>query len=91
MSNAVQRITELGILPVIHVKQAAWAEPLAQALIKGGLPAIEVLVRSEGALAWLAEQGVALREDYRKYDATGNLSCVYLKDDIAGFAVHIVK
>lgn len=69
MSNAAQRITELGILPVIHVKQAAWAEPLA----------------------WLVEQGVALREDYRKYDATGNLSCVHLKDDIAGFAVHIVK
>ena len=50
MNNAVQRIIELGIVPVVHVKQAAWAEPLAQALIEGGLPAIEVLVRSEGAL-----------------------------------------
>lgn len=50
MNNAAQRIMELGILPVIHVKEAAWAEPLAQALIEGGLPAIEVLARSEGAL-----------------------------------------
>ena len=50
MSNALDRILGLGILPVIHVKDPAWAEPLAQALIDGGLPAIEILVRSEGAL-----------------------------------------
>lgn len=43
------------------------------------------------ALAWLTEQGAALREDFRKYDSDGNLSCVYLRDDIAGFAIHIVK
>lgn len=50
MNNSAQRITELGILPVIHVKEASWAEPLAKALIDGGIPAIEVLARSEGAL-----------------------------------------
>lgn len=50
MKDAVQRILKLGILPVIHVKDPAWADPLAQALIDGGIPAIEVLARSEGAL-----------------------------------------
>lgn len=43
------------------------------------------------ALAWLEDQGVALMEDNRKYDKDGNLSCVYLRDEIAGFAIHIVK
>lgn len=50
MKHAVQRILELGILPVIHVQDPAWTDPLAQALIDGGIPAIEVLARSEGAL-----------------------------------------
>ena len=42
------------------------------------------------AVAWLREQGVEFREDYRKYDSAGNLTCIYLKDDIGGFAIHIV-
>ncbi len=50
MKNAIQRITEIGILPVANVKKAEWSEPLAQALIDGGIPAIEVLARSEGAM-----------------------------------------
>lgn len=50
MKNAIDRISEIGILPVIHVKKEEWAEPLAQALTDGGIPAIEILARSEGAM-----------------------------------------
>ena len=42
------------------------------------------------ACAWLRENGVALREDYRKYNAAGELTCAYLEQEIAGFAIHIV-
>ena len=43
------------------------------------------------ACAWLEEQGVPLREEGRKYNAAGELTCVYLQEKIAGFAVHIVQ
>lgn len=42
------------------------------------------------AMAWLGKMGVELREESRKFDAKGNVTCVYLKEEVAGFAVHIV-
>lgn len=42
------------------------------------------------AMAWLSRMGVELIEESKKYDAKGNVTCVYLKEEIAGFAVHIV-
>ena len=43
------------------------------------------------AEAYLKRRGVELRDDYRNYDGNGNLVCIYLKETVAGFAVHIVK
>ncbi len=45
----------------------------------------------ERAGAWLERKGVALRDDYRNYDRNGNIVCIYLAEEFAGFAVHIVK
>jgi len=45
----------------------------------------------ERALANLRARGVAFRDDEIKYDKSGNLVAAYLKDEIAGFAVHIVQ
>lgn len=45
----------------------------------------------ERAAAWLEARGVALRDDYRSYDKNGNVVCIYLAEEFAGFAVHIVK
>ena len=42
------------------------------------------------AMAWLHGMGIELLEESRKYDAKGNVICVYLKEKIAGFAIHIV-
>ena len=41
-----KRISEIGIIPVIKIKDAAGAVPLAQALAHGGLPAAEITFRT---------------------------------------------
>ncbi|HEY0213649.1 MAG TPA: bifunctional 4-hydroxy-2-oxoglutarate aldolase/2-dehydro-3-deoxy-phosphogluconate aldolase [Paenirhodobacter sp.] len=50
-SDAARKICALApIIPVIVVKEAAHAVPLAQALVAGGLPALEVTLRTACAL-----------------------------------------
>ncbi|OCX62300.1 keto-deoxy-phosphogluconate aldolase [Thioclava sp. SK-1] len=50
-SKAARAICELApIVPVIVVRDVAHANPLATALVKGGLPALEVTLRSDCAL-----------------------------------------
>ncbi|MEP2717107.1 bifunctional 4-hydroxy-2-oxoglutarate aldolase/2-dehydro-3-deoxy-phosphogluconate aldolase, partial [Pseudophaeobacter sp.] len=43
------------IMPVLVVRDAAHAAPLAKALISGGLPALEVTLRTPAALEVIAE------------------------------------
>ena len=43
------------------------------------------------ALAWLEAKGIPVREDGFKYNSNGEISCVYLKDEICGFALHVVE
>ncbi len=43
------------IVPVLVVKNAADARPLAEALVAGGLPALEVTLRTDAALEAIAE------------------------------------
>ena len=43
------------IVPVLVVKDAATARPLAEALVAGGLPALEVTLRTPAALEAIAE------------------------------------
>jgi len=43
------------IVPVLVVENAADARPLAEALVAGGLPALEVTLRTEAALEAIAE------------------------------------
>ena len=43
------------------------------------------------ARAYLESQGVEFIEESAGYDDKGNLKIVYLKEEIAGFAIHIVK
>lgn len=45
----------------------------------------------ERTLSWLEAIGAELNEESKQYDANGNLTCVYLKEEIAGFAIHFVK
>ena len=47
--TALDRITAIGILPVIKIIDVQDAEPLAKALRDGGINAIEVTARSDAA------------------------------------------
>ncbi len=49
MNEVIQRIYELGIVPVIAIEDAEKAVPLAKALVRGGLPAAEVTFRTAAA------------------------------------------
>lgn len=42
-------IEEIGIIPVIKLKNTEDAEPLGRALVRGGIPVAEVTFRAEGA------------------------------------------
>lgn len=49
MEDVLQRIYEIGIVPVIAIDDAEKAVPLAKALVRGGLPAAEVTFRTAAA------------------------------------------
>jgi 2-dehydro-3-deoxyphosphogluconate aldolase/(4S)-4-hydroxy-2-oxoglutarate aldolase len=60
VDQVLERLTELQLLPVVTIDQADRAEPLARALLEGGLPCLEVTLRTaagEQALRRIAELG----------------------------------
>lgn len=55
-SAAALKICQLApIVPVLVVHDASQARPLAEALVRGGLPALEVTLRTDAALEVIAE------------------------------------
>jgi 2-dehydro-3-deoxyphosphogluconate aldolase/(4S)-4-hydroxy-2-oxoglutarate aldolase len=49
MNEILEQIYRIGIVPVIALDDAKDAKPLAEALIKGGLPCAEVTFRTAAA------------------------------------------
>lgn len=49
MNEIFEKIGKIGIVPVIKIDDAEKAIPLANALIRGGLPVAEVTFRTEEA------------------------------------------
>ena len=49
MSTVLNRVAELGVVPVIAIGSAAYALPLADALLEGGLPVVEITFRTAAA------------------------------------------
>lgn len=43
------------------------------------------------AVSYLNMKGFAFSEETAKYDTKGNLTAIYLKDEIGGFAIHLVQ
>lgn len=43
------------------------------------------------AVAYLETQGIAFDYDTAKYDAKGSLNAIYMKEEIGGFAFHLVR
>lgn len=54
MSNPIDVIASLGVVPVIAIEKASDAVPLADALLEGGLPVAEITFRTEAAADVLA-------------------------------------
>ncbi len=49
MNSVLEQFEKIGIIPVVVLDDAKDAEPLAEALCKGGLPCAEVTFRTEAA------------------------------------------
>ncbi|HNX36134.1 MAG TPA: bifunctional 4-hydroxy-2-oxoglutarate aldolase/2-dehydro-3-deoxy-phosphogluconate aldolase [Kiritimatiellia bacterium] len=49
MPTVLDRVAELGVVPVIAIDSAAHALPLADALLAGGLPVVEITFRTAAA------------------------------------------
>ena len=49
MNDTLKEIGHTGIVPVVVLNNASDAEPLAEALVKGGLPCAEVTFRTDAA------------------------------------------
>ena len=52
--NMIETLGKAGIIPVIVIEKEEQAVPLAQALVKGGLPVLEVTFRTSAAAAAIA-------------------------------------
>lgn len=50
MTSLIQQLSEIKIIPVLQIYDAALAVPLAKVLIENGLPAAEVVFRSDAAI-----------------------------------------
>jgi 2-dehydro-3-deoxyphosphogluconate aldolase/(4S)-4-hydroxy-2-oxoglutarate aldolase len=59
MDGTLAQFRRLGVVPVIVIDDPADAEPLAAALVEGGLPCAEVTLRTPGALEALGRMAAA--------------------------------
>lgn len=60
MNSVIEKLSKIGIVPVVVIDDAKDAVPLAKALIEGGLPCAEVTFRTSAA----ADSIKAMREAY---------------------------
>jgi len=51
MTDLVTRIEQLGVVPVVAIETLSDADPLADALMEGGLPCVEITLRTDAGLA----------------------------------------
>lgn len=49
MPNVMDAVAEIGVVPVIAIESADYALPLADALLAGGLPVVEITFRTAAA------------------------------------------
>ena len=66
MNDVIQKIYDIGIVPVIAIDDADKAVPLAKALVKGGLPAAEVTFRTAAAEEAIKRKEQAERRAYER-------------------------
>ena len=62
MHEVLRTLSEIGIVPVVALEDAADAVPLARALCAGGIPTAEVTFRTDAAAASIAAMRQAMNE-----------------------------
>ena len=50
MSEQLQRMSKIGLVPLVVLADAACAKPLGEALVAGGIPVAEVTFRTDACL-----------------------------------------
>ena len=50
MSKQLQKMSEIGLVPLVVLEDAACAKPLGEALAAGGIPVAEVTFRTDACL-----------------------------------------
>ena len=50
MSKQLQKMSEIGLVPLVVLEDAACAKPLGEALVAGGIPVAEVTFRTNACL-----------------------------------------
>ncbi|MDF2505936.1 MULTISPECIES: khg/kdpg family aldolase/carbohydrate kinase [Clostridium] len=94
LSAAKFFITLFGF-PMTDKKESVFAGPMIE-IMKGngrgtnGHIAISVKDVCKGK-AYLEDMGYIFDANSEKYDSNGNLTLIYLKDEVAGFAIHLIK
>lgn len=59
MSEIVEKLGEIGIIPVVAIEDADSAVPLGQALLNGGLPCAEITFRTAAAASAIQKMSAA--------------------------------
>ena len=59
--DIVETLKKAGVVPVIVIEDEAKAVPLARALVKGGLPVLEVTFRTKAAAGAIAPAAACVR------------------------------
>lgn len=72
MNQILEQLGTYGIVPVVVLQDAAKAEPLAEALCKGGLACAEVTFRTDAA-----EESIRIMKRKIPGDAGGSRNCAH--------------
>ena len=92
--NTAKAICSLFDLEIRPMNSAVFAGTAVECVKFGGAGAnghIGFLTNSvDRAISYFNDRGIALDMNGAKRDKSGNITCVYMKDQIAGFAFHVV-
>lgn len=92
--STAQTIADIFRLQPRHMNSAVFAGTAVEAVKENGWGQkghVGFFTNSiPRAMAYFGSKGISLNEESIKRDKAGQITCIYLKEDIAGFAFHVV-
>lgn len=93
-SKNAEKISEIFRMQPRHLRSAVFAGSAVEAVKSGGLGThghIGFYTNSiKRAIAYFDAMDIPLHPDAVKRDKNGEITCVYLKDEVGGFALHVI-